>query len=1095
MANKGAAIAITPSDVSTRRACLLAQMQPSSKQSSESGYRLNPTLSRIGHDSYYSNQDITILHDVVVAAQEELDHALDPKPLPAAVLFRAYDHVLPAYGVDPDSDHHLSAFVFRIGGEQGHGTLLSKFQAILARMGIVLEFGDDTPSPEASPSLFPSPASSFGSRLNFNIDRNISGSNSISGSNIYSTALSTTRDVLQLNGGVSSGENIQAADTHASTAATVRSPRDGSGVPRRPRSSERDFLKNADRPPLEGRRSALLAAFNLWRSRAAANRLQHEKHQYRSDQSGWTRKGEGRPGQHQSTAEANVDVAQYGPLQDSANAAIEPSEAHHSPSAESSTASPVPEPREVANTNIEHNQLDTFEDEEITPSASQQNYLLHCAARARQIYLASKILNRWADRTAVRLEREAVARRHMIRFRCFRGWSQVPSSKLPAADRLRACTAIQKLQRGVVYQRTELGEAASSTAEAHSVNLVQQALGKWVCQTWAHNSLCRSIRRTKLNTAVHWIQNARETEASGRAATARCADRRNGLAMQKWRAQTEKGSICQKVAHHVRAVSVSSTCLDTWSDYAEVKRRSLEYRQHRLMERAGFAFSVWNLSARAQAARWRREYLLVEGAFTAWLKGTAQQDYVRTAALQHHVQLSKNKVCKRLKQLQSQRAHLTRLHGRAQLFLNGTLLLKVLEETARQRKDRIKSGIRRYLMMRYTQISSSRKKRNFLAALDHWKRSSRCAVQTAEMAQEICSVDEAGRYYLALANWCSQAAADWRLQCRAQARYRNRWLEGWDEHSARQEHRNAQAGRLWASERQRRCVKRWSIATLRRSGQAHTADMVLRRHCRESRSRVLQRWRTSTADQRGTFATSPPSTARPKPQPIYWSARPISGQRLGEKQPELVSSLMETPTRWTGLAMPMVETASSRRMTPVMEADDEAQAGVVSSHHGKGSNHVAIRGFPSTSTTPLASSVPTHLRRKPRTLTPSWSRIDSGTPLQTDIARPDVRQTVSYSAGPAGTMGSCLGGIQLNPTTPKRIDLHHQGWRLSHVQGAAAASSTRKGEATSRDQGPSTRSTQCTFQRAARLITDFQRSSPDKGAAAHISRPSDDKVG
>lgn len=95
--------------------------------------------------------DIAVLHSVVAAAQHQLDNAPDPRPLPAAVLFKAYDDVLPDFGIDPDSDDHLSAFIFRIGGEQGHGTLSDKFQAILRRMGIVLEFGEDgTNSPRTS---------------------------------------------------------------------------------------------------------------------------------------------------------------------------------------------------------------------------------------------------------------------------------------------------------------------------------------------------------------------------------------------------------------------------------------------------------------------------------------------------------------------------------------------------------------------------------------------------------------------------------------------------------------------------------------------------------------------------------------------------------------------------------------------------------------------------------------------------------------------------------------------------------------------------------------------------------------------------------
>ncbi|KAF4594486.1 centrin-binding protein Sfi1 [Ophiocordyceps camponoti-floridani] len=636
-------------------------------------HNVPPQLPRcsLGNGSYYSNQDITILHSVVVAAQEELDHASEPKPLPAAVLFRAYDDVLPVYGVDPDLDHHLSALVFRIGGEQGHGTLLSKFQAILGRMGIVLEFGDDTPSPEASPVFFPSPTSSFRSRLNFDVERIMSESNLNNGSDVTTAALSSADHVLQPGGEIFPEENTEIADTPVGTAMDLKS-------------ESKDAGKTSS---LDGRRSALAAAFDLWRSRAAANLRQIEGlHDDRPMHNRWAPK-ESNNGPAEIPGQLKRDDGFY-----------------------------------------------ALSDDIIT--LSQEHHLVQCASRARQIYLASKILNHWADRTAIRLEREAVARRHMIRFRCFRAWSQAPSSRLPAVDRLRASTAVQKLQRAVAYHRSGLSQSASSTAEARSAGLVQQALARWQCRISAHNSLCTSIKRTKLDTASRWREDAWGTQALGHAATAHCADWQSHMAMQKWRARADKSKLSQKVAHHIRTLCLYSNCLDTWSDCAEVKQRSSTYRQRLYLDRAAFAFYVWNLSARAQAVRWRREFLLVESAFNAWSSGAARNTGARSAAHQHHVLDSKTRVCRRLKRLQSERANLTRLHSRAQLYLHGTRLLKVFDLTVRLRKDRTKSRIRRHLMMRYTQISSSRKKRTFLAALDRWKLASERDSRMAQTAQE-----------------------------------------------------------------------------------------------------------------------------------------------------------------------------------------------------------------------------------------------------------------------------------------------------------------------------------------------------------------------
>lgn len=55
-------------------------------------------------------------------------------------LFQAYDDILPLHGLDPEKDQHISRLVFRIGGERGDGLLVEKLRAVLSKMGIGLEF-------------------------------------------------------------------------------------------------------------------------------------------------------------------------------------------------------------------------------------------------------------------------------------------------------------------------------------------------------------------------------------------------------------------------------------------------------------------------------------------------------------------------------------------------------------------------------------------------------------------------------------------------------------------------------------------------------------------------------------------------------------------------------------------------------------------------------------------------------------------------------------------------------------------------------------------------------------------------------------------
>ncbi|KAL1897564.1 regulator of (H+)-ATPase in vacuolar membrane [Ceratocystis pirilliformis] len=98
----------------------------------------------LGSDEYYSNSDIQILHEIVKAAQYLLDTLSPSECIPTSALFRAYDEILPAHGIDPDDDHHFSRILFRIGGERGDEPLIKKFEIVLDRMGIQIIFDDVT---------------------------------------------------------------------------------------------------------------------------------------------------------------------------------------------------------------------------------------------------------------------------------------------------------------------------------------------------------------------------------------------------------------------------------------------------------------------------------------------------------------------------------------------------------------------------------------------------------------------------------------------------------------------------------------------------------------------------------------------------------------------------------------------------------------------------------------------------------------------------------------------------------------------------------------------------------------------------------------
>ena len=94
-------------------------------------------------EPFYTNEDVAVLHDIVVLAQELLPALPDRERLPTNALFNAYYDILPRVGVNADHDSRYARILFKIGGLRGEGTLYEKFEEILSRMGIEIEFDQE----------------------------------------------------------------------------------------------------------------------------------------------------------------------------------------------------------------------------------------------------------------------------------------------------------------------------------------------------------------------------------------------------------------------------------------------------------------------------------------------------------------------------------------------------------------------------------------------------------------------------------------------------------------------------------------------------------------------------------------------------------------------------------------------------------------------------------------------------------------------------------------------------------------------------------------------------------------------------------------
>ncbi|EMT73088.1 hypothetical protein FOC4_g10004450 [Fusarium odoratissimum] len=1003
--------------------------------------------------------------NAIVAAQELLDSAPEPKPLPAAALFKAYDVVLPTYGIDPDSDHHLSTFVFRVGGERGDGNLLDKFQAILSRMGIVLEFGDNTTvSPRTSAST--SPAVSSSSRQSHAISRQ----------------QTTPQKGLQ-NGHAPTGPQVPQSPASASPSPSPSPSVSPPGSQPHPQ-DELEFSETDEEEEEEGayeemRKAVVSSAMNRWRSLVASRRAQPAQRipsfpSIPEEASADVRNFEAQPFEdrppvtgHQTVTAPQEehfdepsrhgdDELPHSPVEEPPQQLQEPEELDE-PEAEPSQHTQIQNPPEVhspttrARSNTVTNNEGTIvhhlvtqertrntisqheqpaEEGPLTPeqqidSEREQSRLLKQAARAREIYLASKVFNHWADRTARRLERDAVARRHMIRFRYFRSWSQAPALREPTTDHMRAAVVVKKWQR-IVAQEKSLQATAIEAARAYEQRRVQRVLDIWSCHRLKHLGRQMTASRSRTRAMSKWLSQASHDKALSQAIQTQTTLRLQVDAIHKWQGMSENESQLYNTARRIGDIQYSFTYLREWWDQAEISRRAVGYRQRLMIEKANLAFDEWNLRARAQAFQWKREYLQVTRVFDRWFQCAEQDVDMGRRAEEFYEEQAKSNVVRTFRQFKHDSSHMARLGDRAQLYLGATRLLQVFDRAIKSRRDQDKQQVKRYLMARYTQVSSARKKRNFFAAVDRWRALATEDRARGDLIQELRAHKDTQKVILITDTWKRQADIDQRRMQEAKLQHAEGWLEAWKVYTVDLEQRDIDAWQLWAADKQRQSLKSWSIASLQQSGQGHTAIEVQRKHERERRNRVLQYWR-----QRDDRIRSMAPGTRPQPQsvPAAWprgSWRALSGRRSlasrNDRGFDYSSTPLETPTRWTGQPFSMSTMMPPGSMAPLREADENDEAFSLAGDEddelpASPSLRPASRGpgqfsgLPST--TPMAP-VPSHLERDTQGRDPEFGQ-DLASTAGPGRPEPSRRPVVARSFGIRPPNGRTIGPLPSSP--------------------------------------------------------------------------------
>lgn len=942
--------------------------------------------------------DIGVLHAIVTAAQEQIEAAPANKPLlPVAALFKAYDQVLPKHGIDPESDQHLSAFVFRVGGESGGGTLVDKFQAILTRMGIVLEFDENTtaslgPSPSPVPSGSPSTRSISPTPPQLQQIEKIPS--------LISHDYTPTRGSIQ-------GPPEQ-HDWHSLLENDAVSFRSSPG-PRNPLlSTQRATLssvmnrwRNAAAQAQRKQGSAALAS-SLRKSTLAADaslqlpeeeqlgprrNSQLAEHQIRDFQA--PREPDGaskadndgpvpRPSLLSSVDEWRFSLAQP-PISENADAPssasghgqlqgslMRPSRLHevrettyaepransshgHLPPAprlephvaprklEAPKSMPRPEETTLASTHEQASTLQAVASQAADASQTEGERLMQRAARAREIYLASQVFNHWADKTARRLEREAVARRHMIRFRCFRGWGEIPSTRAPVAENLRAATAAQKLKRAVAEHEEQLRLVASTAAQAYQLKTIQKALNRWTYRSLEQRFQWMAAVQTRRKALSKWLMCAYERAEVISSVQFHRRQGNEAKSLIRWLAQAERGASCQSSASKTGTSYQSRRSLGHWGDCAEAGRIAQGYRQWHQTLQAGYAFDVWNLQARADAFMAQCRYLKTSRLFEYWFEQSEVHRQSHIEALEMSRRGAKIRTLRHVDQLDLDTQALRRLEYRACLYIRANRLMSIFDSAIKRRKTEEKEALKRYLMMRYQQVSKDRKKRNFFVAMDHWKGLVDTGQEMSAMAEALRSERDEASLASSITTWSSQALEDQRRHRKAQLYRGQSWLDMWSSASAEGQAQITDAISLWATGNYRQYQKAWSISTLQHSSQHHMASALSQRHARDRCSRAFQQWKQrSNKSKNVTFDNLETGSGRPSRfasggilRKSWRSSTAKSStakrQPFGRREdtPSHTLGPVDTPTRWTGQPFPVGSVMSTSRMPALQEADEQ----------------------------------------------------------------------------------------------------------------------------------------------------------------------------
>ncbi|CZR52062.1 uncharacterized protein PAC_01939 [Phialocephala subalpina] len=647
-------------------------------------------LSNVGQsaehaDLYYSNDDVAILHDIVVLAQELLPTLPERERLPTNALFSAYYDILPRVGINADHDSRYARVLFKIGGLRSQGTLYEKFEEILSRMGIEIEFDNEDveehnsqiEDSQTEQDLLTTGETSPQDENKYTQSRPRRNSESSFwdlGNGIQPKSKLRRNSFASLGPNRASGESEKSVLQERGPAAQqpkangVGGSKDNQG-----NDNVRARLSPRTEKPRRGRgRSVSTHGSMRIRRRSRSSAVVPPNPAYASSD------------EYQAASEftaATTDFGEEAPAK--LPKSLQPASRHEAGALMQIRASVIQQHytallakrqlrkwRDKASKTREHNAslelvalihdrkallhsaFDAWrqcyvEERQIKETRLFFEHLEQRAKRARDIFLLHLAFTHWLARTYEQVQRTALARRHLIRARIFNAWKEITAVNELKVRR----QVLKRFFAAWKRQYSATSEASAAAVQVYESNLVEKIYKQWVHRLWdiqATNWWAgRLARRTLFQWIVathnHWENNrtaeeTRHLELSWNAWRTWRAKAEKHLRMSQEASDYYKNQLCRGIIrrwrHETRVIPVRETLqtdvsvrllrgtFGTWLKRTRQEKQAATVDRTKMLKEA---LTLWRHKARSQVLITQINHRVLAQTSYSWLLASREK--------------------------------------------------------------------------------------------------------------------------------------------------------------------------------------------------------------------------------------------------------------------------------------------------------------------------------------------------------------------------------------------------------------------------------------------------------------------------------------